>query len=753
MIRWHCRGISVALAMLFVASAAMAQVPAARQPRLALVVGEGAYANASAAPESTAVNDAGLIAYQLQQAGFDVTGGRDVDRTGFESLAATFFAKLGQAGPSAVAVIYLSGLGLQADGDNRFVPTDAKLATLDSVGVETISTNELLAQFQSVPGAAHVAIFDLARPLPFRIAPQVAPGLAALDPQPGLLVALSQQPGYVIEERKEGYGAFASALAEMIRVPGLSLNELFARTRLRVQAETKGGQLPWNVSGLTSDFTFFTPETPAAPAPALVNLRNRPLGQLPIEDAFSLAIERDTIDGYEEFLAAYPDGPLSRRARAIIASRREAFFWRRTVMRGTPEAYWTYLRHYARGAHAEEARYRLSLLNAPYTPPATFYEEEYDIPPPPVAEVTEYLIPYDRWYALPPPPPPPILILPAPVIEFYRLAPPRPTAVAVLPVPAAVPPPERIIPIPVPVPIPVSGKVPPLPLAVPPKPVLFAPGKQAPAAPQATAPAGALSGQGQFKTLPAKGAPQPAAVTPPAATPPTPAQQPKPAGVQPLPVPVPAGPGQLPKMAPQPGAAPVGQAQPGKPPTASTPGAQPTPAPSGAAPLKPGTTPVAPVTPAGKAVTTPEPSAVKPVPPPPGAKPAPAPTVVKPATPPAPAVKPALAPVVTKPSPPPPPAVKPAPPPVARPAAPPPPVARPAPPPVARPAPPAVARPAPPPPPVARPAPPPPPVPRPAPPPVARPVAPPPPVARPAPPPRPAPGKPCTPQEHAQGKC
>ena len=735
MIRWHCRAAIAVFATLFAASAAMAQVSAARQPRLALVVGEGAYAHAAAAPETTAVNDAGLIAYQLQQAGFDVTGGRDVDRTGFESLAATFFAKLGQAGPNAVAVIYLSGRGLQADGDNRFIPTDAKLDNLDAISVETISMNELLAQFQSVPGAAHIVILDLARPLPFRIAPQVAPGLAALDPQPGLLVAFSQQPGYVIEEQKEGYGAFASALAEMIRLPGLSLNELFARTRLRVQEETKGGQLPWNVSGLATDFTFFTPETPATQPPAAANLRGRPLGQLSAEEAFALAIERDAIDGYEEFLAAFPEGPLARRARAIIASRREAFFWRRTVMRGTPEAYWTYLRHYARGGHAEEARYRLSLLNAPYSPPPTFYEEEYDIPPPPGAEVTEDLIPYDRWYALPPPPPPPIVILPPPVIEFYRLPPPRPTAVAVLPAPSPVPLPPRIIAVPVPVPIPVPGKVPPLPLAVPPKPVIFTPGKQAPAAAQAPAPTGPLSGQGQFKTLPPKGAAQPAA------TPGASAQQPKPAGVQPLPVPVPAGPGQLPKLPPQPGTAPGAQPQGGKPPTAPTPEAKPLPAPAGAVPVKPQAPQTPAATPAGKALTQPQPPA--------GGPAAPAAPVGKP-TPPPPAVKPAAPPPAAVRTPPPPPVVRPSPPPpVARPA-PPPPVARPAPPP------PPVARPAPPPPPVARPAPPPPPVARPAaPPPVARPASPPPPVARPAAPPqRPqAPARPCTPQEHAQGKC
>ena len=736
MIRSLCRVASAAFAVLlavqFAASAAMAQ--GARQPRLALVVGEGAYANAVGASATTAVNDAGLIAYQLQQAGFDVTGGRDVDRTGFESLAATFFAKLGQAGPNAVAVIYVSGIGLQADGDNRFIPTDAKLDSLDAISAETISTNELLAQLQSVPGFAHIAIFDIARPLPFRIAPQVAPGLAALDPQPGLLVALSQQPGYVIEEQKEGYGAFASALAEMVRVPGLSLNEIFARTRLRVQEQTKGGQLPWNVSGLANDFTFFTPEAPLAPPPAVAALRTRPLAQLSVEDAFAIAIERDTVDGYEEFLAAYPEGPLARRARAIIAARREAFFWRRTVMRGTPEAYWTYLRHYSRGDHAQEARYRLSLLNAPFNPPATFYEEEYDIPPPPVAEVTEDLIPYDRWYALPPPPPPPIVILPPPVIEFYRLPPPRPTAVAVLPIPSPVPLPTHIVPVPVPVAIPVPGRVPPLPLAVPPKPAIFAPGKAAPTSAPAPPAAGTLSGQGQFKTSPPKGAVQPAA---------TPGTSLQPRGVQPLPVPVPGAPGQLPKMPPQPGvAAPGTQPQAGRPPAPPTPEAKPLTPPSGAAPIRPPAPQGQPVTPSGKAASQPQPqpSAVKPVPPAPPAplaKPTPQPAVAKPAPPPARAATPPPPASLVRPSPPAP-AARPAPPPVARPA--PAPLARPAPPPVAPPAAP---------PPVAHP---------PAPQPDARPAAPPPAAAPPAPhpappPPRQAPGKPCTPQEHAQGKC
>src|SRR6516164_7486234 len=151
MIGWIYGLVVAAFAALTTFPAQAQTPPPTNQPRLAFVIGQGAYANASAAPETTAVNDAGLIAYQLQQAGFDVTGGRDVDRQTFETLAATFIAKLGQAGPNAVAVIYVSGYGLQSEGDNRIVPVDAQLASVAAIGPETISINEFLAQFQTVP--------------------------------------------------------------------------------------------------------------------------------------------------------------------------------------------------------------------------------------------------------------------------------------------------------------------------------------------------------------------------------------------------------------------------------------------------------------------------------------------------------------------------------------------------------------------------------------------------------------------------
>src|ERR1700750_1955999 len=74
------------------------QPAAAQQPekRIALVVGEGAYAKS---PLATAANDAGLIAQTVQAAGFDVIGARDLDRDRLPKSFRDFMQKA-QADPA-----------------------------------------------------------------------------------------------------------------------------------------------------------------------------------------------------------------------------------------------------------------------------------------------------------------------------------------------------------------------------------------------------------------------------------------------------------------------------------------------------------------------------------------------------------------------------------------------------------------------------------------------------------------------------
>src|SRR6201996_4875375 len=100
-----------------------AQAPG-QEKRIALVVGDGNY---DKAPLATAANDAGLIAQTLQAAGFDVIGARDLDADALRNSLRDFMEKV-QADPAnTVAMIYLSGYGIQLAGENYFIPVDSKI--------------------------------------------------------------------------------------------------------------------------------------------------------------------------------------------------------------------------------------------------------------------------------------------------------------------------------------------------------------------------------------------------------------------------------------------------------------------------------------------------------------------------------------------------------------------------------------------------------------------------------------------------
>src|SRR3981081_4271276 len=187
-------------------------------------------------------------------------------------------------------------------------------------------------------------------------------GLALVEPDANMLVAFNAAPGTIGPNEPGPYGAYAQALAEMIRQGGLALPDVFNRTRLRVNEITKGAELPWNAQRIQTDFVFFerAPDAPQAAPPAQVSdYQTKPIRSFDARDAYTAALDRDTLEGYEEFLDAYASDPLAGRVRAIVAARREAITWRRSYRTDTAQAYWSYLRRYPRGPHARDARRRL----------------------------------------------------------------------------------------------------------------------------------------------------------------------------------------------------------------------------------------------------------------------------------------------------------------------------------------------------------------------------------------------------------
>jgi uncharacterized caspase-like protein len=400
-----------------------------QEKRIALVVGNGAYAKA---PLATAANDAGLIAQTLQAAGFDVVGARDLDGDTLRRSFRDFIQKAETSGPGTVAMVYLAGYGIQLAGENYFIPVDSALSRDVDIPIEGLRIGDYIRQLASLQLKASVVVLDAARQQPFIEGGQpIASGLALVEPDPHMLIAFNAAPGTIAPSEQGPYGVYAQSLAEMIRTGGLPLPEVFNRVRLRVNDASKGAQVPWDAEKIDTQFMFFN-RAPDAPAPAppdqAAAARAKPMRDLGVQDAYAAALERDTMQGYEDFLAAYPGDPLARRVRAIAAARREAITWLRSYRADTPQAYWSYLRRYPRGPHAFDARRRLAILTAALEPPPAFAVIDYDVPPPPPDEIVyvdrPVLMFSDPEFDFEPPPPPPVYFLPPPPPDFIVLEPP-----------------------------------------------------------------------------------------------------------------------------------------------------------------------------------------------------------------------------------------------------------------------------------------------------------------------------------------
>ncbi|RWM31911.1 caspase domain-containing protein [Mesorhizobium sp.] len=438
--------LGLVVILIFFAVSAATGALAQGEKRLAFVIGNGSYKTSELA---TAANDAGLIAQTLQAAGFDVVGARDVDQDSLRGAFRDFMGKVSAAGPDAVVFIYLAGHGVQFEGENYFLPIDAQIANPADVPLQAMRISDVTRSLSGLPTKVNIVVLDAARPNPFPQSKEpLAGGLALVDPDPNMLIAFNAAPGTVAPEGKGPYGAYAQALAEMMREGGLSLQDVFDRTRLRVSEVTQGGELPWSASKITVPFVFFERSAEAPPpkvsAAETRAMRTRPIRDFGAHEAYFAALERDTMRGYEDFLDVYPHDPMAKRVRAILAARREAITWRETWMTDTPEAYWSYLERYPHGPHAWDARRRLEHFDAELEPPASFTVIVYDVSPPPEEEIIYIDRPVlyfdDPDFDFEPPPPITVIFLPPPPPDFVVLEPPPPPVdVYVLPTPVFVP--------------------------------------------------------------------------------------------------------------------------------------------------------------------------------------------------------------------------------------------------------------------------------------------------------------------------
>ena len=277
-------------------------VPGVAQPkRIALVIGNAGYGS-DIGKLANPKNDATLIASTLQAVGFDVITRIDGDRRTMARAIQQFGRRLTAAGKDAVGLFYFAGHGVQANGRNYLIPVGAAIGTEADLEIEAVSATWVLGQMEYAGNALNVVVLDACRNNPFkRSFRSVSRGLARMNAPRGSILAYAAGPGQVAADGSSDNSPYTAALAQAMRTPGLKLEDVFKRVRVRVEAETKERQTPWEESSLRGDFYFVAPNPNSPNSAVSAHMNQEMLFWNTIKDS------RRAKD-FQNYLKQYPKG-------------------------------------------------------------------------------------------------------------------------------------------------------------------------------------------------------------------------------------------------------------------------------------------------------------------------------------------------------------------------------------------------------------------------------------------------------------
>lgn len=307
--------VLTAAAALAVAAPLVAGPAEAASQRVALVIGNNAYADGVL---KNPINDARSMAATLRELEFEVQVLENADRTVMQRAILDFGRKLRDG---AVGLFYFAGHGMQVRGSNYLIPVKASIESEDEVEVESVDVAYVLARMATAKNQFNIVILDACRNNPFqRSFRSVSNGLSAISAPTGTMIAYATAPGSVASDGDAANGIYTSELVSAIRKPGLSMEEAFKQARSRVIQRTQGKQTPWESSSVVGDFFFKSAPSsqvaslgPAAPATSA--------NDNTAEIAFWNTI-KDSQDArdFQAYIENYPNGAFNKLARIRISN-------------------------------------------------------------------------------------------------------------------------------------------------------------------------------------------------------------------------------------------------------------------------------------------------------------------------------------------------------------------------------------------------------------------------------------------------
>lgn len=219
--------------------------------RIALVIGNAAY---DEAPLLNPVNDAGDMAAQLQQLGFQVMLRKNATRREMEVAIREFGDALK---PGGAGLFYYAGHGMQVNDRNYLIPLDADIEREDEIPYKAVDAGQILGKMETAGNRLNIVILDACRQNPFaRSFRSSTQGLAQMDAPRGSLIVYATAPGSVSYDGNGRNGTFTKHLLSQMRTPDLEIGPLLRRVRESVRKETSERQIPWESSSIEGNFYF-----------------------------------------------------------------------------------------------------------------------------------------------------------------------------------------------------------------------------------------------------------------------------------------------------------------------------------------------------------------------------------------------------------------------------------------------------------------------------------------------------------------
>ena len=215
-----------------------------------------------------------------------------------------------------VAFVYYSGHGTQINGENYLLPVGAMIDKEGDYDVEAVSANTVLRQIQGARPKTAILVFDACRDNPLASTTRSgSKGLGRMEAPTGTMIAFATAPNTVASDN----GHYARVLAKELQRHGQDLVDVFRNTAAEVKRLSNGSQDP-RISEVSINEKIYLATAPSV-VPSQqpqVDVNSRIVAVDPDYETWELTKRRDSIQSYQAYLSAFPQGKYAFVARTAL---------------------------------------------------------------------------------------------------------------------------------------------------------------------------------------------------------------------------------------------------------------------------------------------------------------------------------------------------------------------------------------------------------------------------------------------------